>query len=104
AGLFLLTTTVLSSLLIYEHWSPNEVAAVRFTIVSPDKTVFEAPGSFGLIATNGGGLSPDGRKFAFTARDEAGKVLLWVRALDTLAAQPLPGTDGAAIPFWSPDS
>ena len=29
--------------------------------------------------------------------------MLWVRALDTLAAQPLPGTEGAALPFWSPD-
>src|SRR5262249_28736516 len=29
--------------------------------------------------------------------------LLWVRSLDTVAAQPLPATDGAYLPFWSPD-
>ena len=30
--------------------------------------------------------------------------MLWIRALDTLAAQTLPGTDDAAAPIWSPDS
>ena len=30
--------------------------------------------------------------------------MLWVRALADLAAQPLAGTEGAAGPFWSPDS
>jgi hypothetical protein len=29
---------------------------------------------------------------------------LWVRALDSLQANSLPGTDGASAPFWSPDS
>jgi hypothetical protein len=30
--------------------------------------------------------------------------MLWVRALDSLEARPLAGTDSAAWPFWSPDS
>jgi len=29
---------------------------------------------------------------------------LWVRALGASAAKPLPGTAGAVLPFWSPDS
>jgi Tol biopolymer transport system component len=33
-----------------------------------------------------------------------GKVQLWLRALDSLQAQPLRDTDGATFPFWSPDS
>src|SRR5205823_2910803 len=33
-----------------------------------------------------------------------GRSRLWVRSLDAIAAQELPGTDGAAGPFWSPDS
>jgi Tol biopolymer transport system component len=49
-------------------------------------------------------LSPDGRRIAFIARDEAGKQMLWVRALDALTAQPLAGTEDASCPFWSPDS
>ena len=30
--------------------------------------------------------------------------MLWVRELDSLGARPLPGTEVAAFPFWSPDS
>jgi hypothetical protein len=28
---------------------------------------------------------------------------LWIRAIDSVAAHPLTGTDGATFPFWSPD-
>ena len=49
-------------------------------------------------------LSPDGTHMAFTARDDKGKALLYVRALNSMAAQSLAGTDGAIYPFWSPDS
>jgi Tol biopolymer transport system component len=33
-----------------------------------------------------------------------GSDLLWVRRLDSMTNQPLPGTEGANDPFWSPDS
>src|SRR5438094_4103062 len=48
-------------------------------------------------------ISPDGRRLVFSASNE-GKSQLWVRPLDSLAAKPLAGTDGATYPFWSPDS
>jgi eukaryotic-like serine/threonine-protein kinase len=48
-------------------------------------------------------LSPDGRWLAFVASD-GGTSRLWIRPLNSTTAQPLPGTDGAAFPFWSPDS
>jgi serine/threonine protein kinase len=48
-------------------------------------------------------LSPDGQRIAFVASDN-GTRRLWVRALDSTSAQPLPGTEGALSPFWSPDS
>ena len=48
-------------------------------------------------------LSPDGTRLAFVARDSAGKNLLWIRPLDSLAAQPLLGTENPSFPFWSPD-
>jgi dipeptidyl aminopeptidase/acylaminoacyl peptidase len=48
-------------------------------------------------------VSPDGRKIAFAA-DGDGKRLIWIRALDSLDARPLPGTEGVLRPFWSPDS
>jgi len=50
-----------------------------------------------------GALSPDGRTFAFVAIAADGGRSLWLRGLDTLGAQGVPGTDGAAAPFWSPD-
>lgn len=49
-------------------------------------------------------ISPDGASLAFVARDETGQEKLWLRRLDTLAAVPLTGTEGASHPFWSPDS
>src|SRR5262249_35886078 len=48
-------------------------------------------------------VSPDGRQVAFTALSK-GKSLLYLRSLDSLITEALPGTDGAADPFWSPDS
>jgi len=42
-------------------------------------------------------------RLVFLASNE-GKSQLWVRPLDSLAVQPLAGTDGATYPFWSPDS
>ena len=33
-----------------------------------------------------------------------GKLLLWTRPLDALAAVPLPESEDARFPFWSPDS
>jgi eukaryotic-like serine/threonine-protein kinase len=48
-------------------------------------------------------ISPDGKRLAFVA-DHEGQPALWVRPLDTATAHPLPGTEGARRPFWSPDS
>ncbi|CAN5701598.1 hypothetical protein BH11PLA1_BH11PLA1_08520 [soil metagenome] len=48
-------------------------------------------------------LSPDGRTLAFVA-GPPGETMLFVRPLDSLATQPLRGTEGAEFPFWSPDS
>src|SRR5262249_37635561 len=69
--------------------------AVRFTLLPPEKTSFAEP-SFSL--------SPDGRQLAFSATDATGKTLLYLRPLNSFSAQPLPGTEGAELPFWSPDS
>jgi Tol biopolymer transport system component/tRNA A-37 threonylcarbamoyl transferase component Bud32 len=48
-------------------------------------------------------LSPNGRMLAI-ASIENGRQALWLRPLDSLQARLLPGTDGAELPFWSPDS
>ncbi len=48
-------------------------------------------------------LSPDGRQIVFTATT-GGVSRLQLRALAATTAQSLPGTEGAMLPFWSPDS
>ena len=51
------------------------------------------------------GISPDGSRLLFVGHDATGTQLLYTRALDVAgAAQPLAETDGASLPFWSPDS
>jgi Tol biopolymer transport system component len=68
-------------------------ALVRFKLLAPENA------SFG----NGMAISPDGRRIVFLhSADATGR--LWLQPLDSLAPQPLSGTDGASAPFWSPDS
>jgi serine/threonine protein kinase len=49
-------------------------------------------------------VSPDGRHVAFVASDRSGRSAIYVRARDTNEARVLPNTEGATMPFWSPDS
>ena len=71
---------------------------MRFAVVPPQNVTFSAENGASIPA-----VSPDGHRLAFVAT-RAGATLLWVRSLDVLEAQPLSGTEGAAFPFWSPDS
>jgi serine/threonine-protein kinase len=48
-------------------------------------------------------LSPDGASLAFTARSAGEARQLYVRRLDQLKAMPLPGTEDAQMPFFSPE-
>ena len=48
-------------------------------------------------------LSPDGQVLVFVAQKPGGTLQLYMRRLDQLEAVPLPGTDGAHSPFFSPD-
>jgi serine/threonine protein kinase len=49
-------------------------------------------------------ISPDGRQLAFVAVTATGTQQIWIRPLETDVARPVAGTEGAARPFWSPDS
>ena len=70
---------------------------VRFAITAPGTETVATDVTAAVI-------SPDGRRLVFTVVDASGVTRLWVRTLDTLAAQPLAGTENAMLPFWSPDS
>src|SRR6266849_3530072 len=47
-------------------------------------------------------LSPDGTRLAYIAR-QGGSQQLYLRAMDSLEAKPIPNTEGAVGPFFSPD-
>jgi serine/threonine-protein kinase len=66
-------------------------------------SVLPPPGMDFGEATSFGALAPDGSRFVFVTLGPRGETKLWLRRLDTLAAQPLAGTEGARAPFWSPD-
>ncbi|MGD1095642.1 MAG: protein kinase [Bryobacteraceae bacterium] len=68
-------------------------------LLPPDGAEFDFGGSFALPA-----LSPDGTRIIFGAKLRDGVTQLYVRRLDSPTAQPLPGTEEAMFPFWSPDS
>ena len=48
-------------------------------------------------------ISPDGESIVFVATAE-GRSRLWLRSLASTSPRPLPGTDNASCPFWSPDN
>ncbi len=91
AGVLLLALAAVS--FIHFREAPPDPRVVRFQIPPPVKS------TIGVFK-----LSPDGRWLVFPADGK-----LWLRALDSLQAQPLPGTEldhvlGLEGGFWSPDS
>ncbi len=80
------------------HWrsiQPAESRHLRLSLLPPPSTSF-VPHNFAI--------SPDGRRLAFVAVAQDGGTALWIRSLAAGAAQQLTGTEGATLPFWSPDS
>ncbi len=73
-------------------------SVVRSSILPPPKVNFNVDLG-GHIA-----VSPNGQMLAFVGTDSTGRDQLWVRPLTSLTAIPLPGTEGASYPFWSPHS
>ncbi len=79
-------------------WSakaPSSTLA-RFLIDAPEGTIIAQPAE--------AELAPDGKSFVFVVFDSAGLRHLYVRPLDLPQARVLPGTEGASLPFWSPDA
>ena len=48
-------------------------------------------------------LSPRGRYVVFPLIEPSGERRLWMRALESMSALPLAGSNGGYLPFWSPD-
>jgi serine/threonine protein kinase/Tol biopolymer transport system component len=85
---------------VWATW-PRPVApgqALSFHLSPPTGSEFQSSTTSG-----GSAISPDGRSVAFVAVTN-GTPRLWIRRLASLAARELADTDGAKLPFWSPDS
>ena len=77
--------------------------AVQFTIAPPENTSFGGPPGGGSGLATQVAVSPDGRNVVFVARTQSA-YQIWLRSVASLDARPMPGTEGGAFPFWSPDS
>ncbi|MGH9645685.1 MAG: protein kinase domain-containing protein, partial [Bryobacteraceae bacterium] len=90
-----------AGVLAFVHFreTPPAVETVRFRAALPQD------GNFTITGVSA--LSPDGRKLAFSASGTDGIPRIWIRSMDSLIAQALPGSETAPVfvaLFWSPDS
>jgi DNA-binding winged helix-turn-helix (wHTH) protein len=81
--------------ILYFHRAEPDPRVVRFRIAPPDSITM--PDADPIT------VSPDGARLAFIGVASDGGRQLWVRSLDSLNAEPLPGTDRVESAFWSPD-
>ena len=67
-----------------------------------------SPANWGFQSSDTLAVSPDGKFIVFSATrsgTQSGEnTALWLRGLDSADAKLLAGTEGAAFPFWSPNS
>jgi Tol biopolymer transport system component/predicted Ser/Thr protein kinase len=74
-----------------------EPVTVRFPFIFPEGTTESSQLAAAQIAP-----SPDGRSLAFTAVSNS-QPALWIRPMGSPTAHRLDKTEGANLPFWSPD-
>lgn len=77
----------------------NNRSVIRATLELPAETPIRA--TFGAPVPRFA-LSPDGSRLVFMGTKE-GETMLYLRPMDRLESSPLPGTQGAHSPFFSPD-
>src|SRR5205807_7206899 len=94
------------TILLFAVWHGRPLPTgdvVRFAVYPPAGTAFS--GSYNTtLPVPQFALSPDGRAISFAAAGVGASPILWLRWIAEVTAQPLPGTEGAVGPFWSPDS
>jgi serine/threonine protein kinase len=77
--------------------SPAPPGLFRFALNPPATAQFTSAFSGPPFA-----VSPDGKQLVFMAESNR-QISLWIQSFDSLQARPLPDTDQASGPFWSPD-
>jgi len=95
-GIFLLGAAIAS----LATWNPKSALPQPVT-----RTIINLPAGQQLAGMENGpavALSPDGTHLAYVAR-QGGTQQIYLRAMDSLEAKPIPDTGGATEPFFSPD-
>ena len=91
---------IVSVLLWLRHYPPPQQNAVKLSLGLPQGVSLQRSWHpFEEMA-----LSPDGEMLAFSATDASGQSSLWIRPLSSTEARKMDETQGALLPFWSPDS
>ena len=83
---------------------PSPAAPQRLSVVLP----VSHPLSLGGNPVLSIAIAPDGMRIAYVGQNPdappgPGRRQLFIRSLDTVVSMPIPGTEGAAQPFFSPD-
>ncbi len=102
-ALALLCAGAVAFFAVGRYRGPAAGEPVRFSVNPPEKAVFSGPPNI-TVPVPQFALSPDGRAIAFVAASPGADPVIWLRSIDQVTARPLPGTERAQIPFWSPDS
>jgi predicted Ser/Thr protein kinase len=103
---WLAAAALLVLVLLFAPWRghpPSSADLVRFTIYPPEGTVFTGATN-ATVPVPQFAVSPDGRAIVFATAAAGARPFLSLRRLAEVTAHPIPGTEGAAQPFWSPDS
>jgi Tol biopolymer transport system component len=79
--------------------APEARPVGRFALDTPQGVSLGVARGFNSLPA----VSPDGRQVAFVGRPKGGSPQLWMRALEASEIRALPGTEDAALPFWSPN-
>ena len=101
AAIASLISALLMAALLFGRSQRNPAAAapaVHFLIPPPQGGAFADN-----VETLGIALSPDGTQLAYVAADAAGARRVWLRALSSVDARPVAGTEDARTVIWSPD-
>ena len=89
-------------------WAGNRDARPRDPTAGTPPIRYTLSPAEGMAIYSGYGLpfalSPDGRQIVYASARVDGTEQLWLRSLYSQLEQPIPGTEGANTPFWSPDS
>jgi hypothetical protein len=77
--------------------APAQPVTRSVVTLPPDKALFSGSGTPSLA------ISPEGRHIVYAAFSDPLASQLYLRALDEFEGRPIPGTEGASAPFFSPD-